>query len=122
MRTYRIENQTHPLTSPLLVARCETFFSQLRGLMFRRELDPQSGLLFVEGNNSRINSSIHMFFMNFDIAVIWADTNKKVVDVQLARRWPPFYFPAQPAAYILELHTSRLNDFSIGDQLAFKND
>lgn len=122
MRTCRIENQTQPLSSPLIVGRCETFFSQFRGLMFRPHLATNDGLLFVEETESRLNSSIHMFFMNFDIAVIWADASKKVVDVQLARRWPPFYFPARPATYILELHPSRLGDFSIADQLEFLDD
>lgn len=68
----------------------------------------------------RINAAIHMFFMNFDLTVVWLDRNLRVVDVQYARRWRPAYTPAKPARYVLELHPDRLNDFQTGDQLVFE--
>ncbi len=121
MRRIQIKNLTRPLPRPILSTYCDTFFGRLRGLMFRKDLDPADSLLLVENNNSRINSSIHMLFMNFDIAVIWLDSNRSVVDLKLARRWQISLFPSAPARFTLELHPDRLSDFAIGDQIAFEN-
>lgn len=115
-----INNQTHPAPKPVKAFLCKTFFTQLRGLMFRKTIEEHEGLLFVQAHADRVNSAIHMFFMNFDIAVIWLDQHYRVVDVQLARRWRPVYFPAKPAKYFLETHTNRLNEFHPGDQLVVK--
>ncbi len=71
----------------------------------------------VQDSESRVNAAIHMFFMNFDIAVIWLDRQKKVVDVQIARKWQPMLAPAGPARFILEAHPDRYADFNIGDQI-----
>jgi uncharacterized membrane protein (UPF0127 family) len=119
MRQIYIENRTHPLPISVKVAYCSSFMSRLHGLMFEKAIQPDSGIILVEGLESRINTTIHMLFMNFDIAVIWIDTNKVVVDLQLARRWRPFYAPSAPARYILETHPDRLVDFHIGDRLEF---
>jgi len=90
--------------------------------MFNKKLSPGFGLLLVEKHNSRVDTAIHMFFMRFDISAIWINSEYKVVDVQIARRWPPFYIPRSPACYILETNTQNYSDFLIGDVVAFKND
>lgn len=84
-------------------------------MMFANPVKPGSGLLFYQERSSKADSAIHMFFVNFDLAVIWLDENWRVVDACLARRWRPFYMPAHPARYFLETHPSHLKDFSIGD-------
>lgn len=71
----------------------------------------------VQPRPDRLDAAIHMFFMNFDIAVIWADEHLRVVDAKLALRWRPAYAPARAAKYVLETHPDRLKDFEIGDQL-----
>ena len=71
----------------------------------------------VQPRADRMDAAIHMFFMNFDIAVVWADKDLRVVDVQYAKRWRPFYAPARAAKYVLETHPQRLSDFKAGDQL-----
>jgi len=85
--------------------------------MFQKSLGPHYGLLMVQPRADRVDAAIHMFFMNFDIAVIWADAQLRVVDAQLARRWRPAYAPAKAAKYVLEIHPDRLNDYQPGDQL-----
>lgn len=120
MESVLITNQTHPTRKPLKADHCSTFLSRLRGLMFRKSLGQHEGILMVQPRSDRVDASIHMFFMNFDIAVVWADPNLRVVDVQLARRWRPAYAPAKAAKYILETHPDRLSDFQIGDQLVLK--
>ncbi len=77
------------------------------------------GVLLVESGESKINASIHMLFMNFDIAAIWLNDYLQVVDTVLAQRWKALYLPQSPARYILETHPSRLSDFNRGDQLRF---
>jgi uncharacterized membrane protein (UPF0127 family) len=121
MRRLRIENLSRPLSRPLSSTYCDTFFCRLRGLMFRQEIAPFDSLLLVENKESRLNSSIHMLFMNFDIAVIWLNSNYSVVDLRLAHRWQLSLFPSAPAMFTLELHPDRLSDFSIGDRLALEN-
>ena len=53
--------------------------------MFTKELAENECIIIDEWKESKLNTSIHMFFMFFDIAVIWADKNLKVVDVGLVK-------------------------------------
>jgi uncharacterized membrane protein (UPF0127 family) len=94
-----------------------TFFSKFCGLMFRKSLAPGDGLILSESSESIINSSIHMFFMRFDITVVWLNREFTVVDKCIARKWHPAYFSKTPALHVLELHNSQLDNFSIGDKL-----
>jgi len=96
---------------------CDSFFSKLMGLLFSKELGQDSGLIFIEKNETRINTAIHMLFMNFDITVLWLDKNRVVVDKVLAKKWAPMYVPKKPAQFVLELHYSKINEYSVGDQL-----
>jgi len=121
MKTIRLENKNQPLPSPLHALYCDSFLCRLRGLMFRSSLAPDKGLLLVEAHESRLDTSIHMLFVFMDLAVIWLNSEKVVVDTVLARPWWPAYTPHQPARYILEIHPERLNDFKIGDRVEFQN-
>lgn len=121
MRFIEIHNASSPLKSPIQAGICESFFQKLRGLMFFSSIGLDDGRLFVEKAESKLNASIHMLFMKFDIAVVWLDRQLVVVDVVLAKRWRPYYAPSRPAQYTLELHAAHLQDFHIGDKLLFKN-
>jgi len=83
--------------------------------MFRKTVEKGSGLLLVQGTDSRIDSSIHMFFVFTDLAVFWIDSKMKVVDKVLARSWKPLYIPRTPARYVLECHPEEFPSFSIDD-------
>ncbi len=117
MQLVLIHNQTHPTKEPLQAHYCASFLGRLRGLMFQKSIRPHAGLLMVQPRADRLDAAIHMFFMNFDIAVVWADEQLRVVDLKYARRWRPAYAPAKAAKYVLETHPDRLKDFEIGDQL-----
>ena len=121
MRFVEIQNKSKPLTTPIHAGICETFIQKLRGLMFYPSITLQEGRLFIEKEESKLNSSIHMLFMHFDITVVWMDREFQVVDVILAKQWRPYYFPSLPAQYTLELHASRQNEFHIGDKIFIKN-
>lgn len=120
MQPVNIKNQDHPLKIPIQARTCDTFLSRLRGLMFEKSLGPNEGILMVQPTVTRYDAAIHMLFMNFDIAVIWADAQLRVVDTRLARRWRPAYSPQKPAKYVLEIHPDRLQDFAVGDQLVLE--
>lgn len=113
----QLQNQTHPLETPLRVTLCHTFFCRLKGLMFRRHLLPDQGLLLVEQNEGRYSAAIHMLFMRFDLTVVWLDAGLKVVELRYARRWHPVYLPKNQAQYVLETHVSAQSLFEIGDQI-----
>ena len=99
---------------------CATFGSKLRGLMFRRSIDPDEGLVLAETRSSIAATSIHMFFVPFDIAAIWLDENFQVVHQVLAKSWHPYYASPKPARYVLEGPPALLERVSIGETLRFE--
>ena len=121
MRFVKVFNRSTLSSHPIHAAVCDSFWLKFRGLMFRKNLDEYSGILLAERTDSRIASSIHMFCMGFDIAVIWINSQYKVVDAKIARRWRPMYFPKKPAQFVLETHVNRMMDFYIGDSVEIKN-
>jgi uncharacterized membrane protein (UPF0127 family) len=89
--------------------------------MFRPELGLDEGLLLAERRDSRIDTSIHMFFVSFDLAVFWINSEMIVVDKIIARSWHPAYLPRAAAKYTLEIHPDRIGDYEIGDKVKFEN-
>jgi uncharacterized membrane protein (UPF0127 family) len=116
-----VENRSRRIDQALQITFCDTFLSQLRGLTFRAHLSPGEGLLLVGKRDSRLDSSIHMLFVSFNLAIVWINSEMRVVDKILARSWRPAYFSKQPAKYVLEIHPERWGDFEIGDRVEFKN-
>lgn len=98
---------------------CASFACRLRGLMFSRQLRSDQGLLLVGSRDSRIDASIHMLFVPFDLAVVWISSAMDVVDKTLARRWHPVYVPARPARFILEVHPDLLSAYDVGEKVQF---
>ena len=88
--------------------------------MFTSDLPEHSGLVLVQRNDSRVNASIHMMFMRMDLAVVWINSEFRVVERVLARRWKLGYIPKSPAKYVLETSAANLNDFNIGDKVRFE--
>jgi uncharacterized membrane protein (UPF0127 family) len=99
---------------------CASFGSKLRGLMFRRSIDPDEGLVLVEARSSITATSIHMFFVPFDIAAVWLDEDYQVVHKALAKAWRPYYASPKPACYVLEGPPALLDRITIGETLRFE--
>ncbi|MFZ5858332.1 MAG: DUF192 domain-containing protein [Chloroflexota bacterium] len=114
----RTQNGT---SDALRVTWCESFLCRLRGLTFRRPITRDEGLLLVFGRDSRVDSSIHMLGVSFDLAVFWINENMQVVDKVVAGAWKPAYFPKSPARYVLEVHASRIDDLEIGQTVQFQD-
>jgi len=120
-RIITVNNLTKSIQNPAQVGFCDSFACRLRGLMFRSRLDVDDGLLLVERRDSRIDTSIHMFFVPFDIAVFWINSDMTVVDKVIAKSWRPAYISKADAKYILEVHPDRFGDYDIDDKVEFKN-
>jgi uncharacterized membrane protein (UPF0127 family) len=116
-----IENKSREIKSPPRIKYCDTFLTQLRGFTLRTRLSRDEGLLLVGTRDSRLDSSIHMLFVFFDLTVIWISSDMRVVDKVLAKSWRPAYFAKQPARYVLEIHPDRWGEFEIGDTVQFKD-
>ena len=92
----------------------DSFFSRLRGLMFKKNMNDMDGLLITKCN------SIHTFFMNFAIDLIFLDRQNKIV--KIIRNVGPwrltrFYFSASK---VLEMMGGSLPlEIKEGDRLEF---
>lgn len=117
----RAINKSRDIESHPRVQYCDSFFTQLRGLTFRSRLSRDGGLILVGRRDSRLDSSIHMLFVSFDLAVFWINAEMKVVDKVIAKSWRPAYFSKVPAKFVLELHPDRWSDFEIGEALEFQD-
>ncbi len=116
-----ITNVTTGETIARNVVRCDTFWKRGRGLMFRsrRAIADGQVFLFVERREGIAQTTIHMFFVFFPIAVVWLDRDRRVVDKVLARPFRPYYAPCRSAQYYIEGHPSLLDRVNVGDQLKF---
>jgi uncharacterized membrane protein (UPF0127 family) len=97
---------------------CASFACRLRGLMLRRPLAPDEGLLLVERNAGRAQTAIHMAMVLFPLGVVWLDDDLRVVDKRLALPWRA-YAPSAPARFILEGEPRVLECVACGDILVF---
>lgn len=101
------------------VRHCSSYLCRLRGLMFRRCLGDDEGLLLVGRREGRIDAAIHMFFVFFPIAAVWLNGAGYVVDAQLARPFRPFYVPRTPAKDVLEGPPALLEQVQVGQRIRF---
>lgn len=98
---------------------CDGFRSKLRGFTFRKTLGEKDGLVLVEKSDNRVNTSIHMLFVSFELGVIWVNSAGLVVDTAVALPWKLSYVPQAPARYVIEGHPIRLQGVKVGDHIEF---
>jgi uncharacterized membrane protein (UPF0127 family) len=118
---FTLRNASNPAIPPVRAQWCESFVSKLRGYTFHHNLAMDEGKLLVERHDNRVDTSIHMMFVWTDLTVAWINSENEVVDVVLAKAWRPFYAPARPARYILEIHPARFGEFKVGDHVEFEH-
>ena len=97
---------------------CRTSFQKAKGLMFSRRIKDEA-LLFPCKKEKRV--SLHMFFVFFPIDVLFADKDKRVIEMKENFRPFSFYAPRKKSMYAVELPAGaiRKNSIEIGDELAF---
>jgi len=96
-----VNAQGQPLLSR--VTWCATFGSKLRGLMFRRSIAADEGLILAETRSS--------------IAAIWLDEDWRVVHKVCAKAWRPYYAAPRPAKFVLEGPPALLDRITLGETL-----
>lgn len=106
----------HPTTGECVAARvrlANTALARLRGLIGRRQLEPDEGLWL------RPSSGVHTLWMRFAIDVIFLDRELRVV--KLVENLRPFRLtlPNLAATSVLELsaHAIRRAGLQVGDRL-----
>ena len=97
---------------------------QERGLMFRRKLPSDSGMLFIF--NSELRQSFYMKNMYIPLDIIWLDKNKKTVFIKEdaqpeIRGYYEVIDSEKPAQYVLEVNSGTVAriGLKIGDILEF---
>lgn len=88
--------------------------------MASKSIPLDGGLFFVNPSEDRLNAAIHMFFMNFDLTILWVDSTGQIVDKIIANKWKTIAAPSKGAKYILETHIDRFNEYNTGDKLEYK--
>jgi len=120
-RWQMIHNETR---GTVVLARAKlavSFWQHFKGLMLAAPLTDDEGVLFVTRRDNKTETTIHMFFLRYDLGVVWVNTAGIVVDRQHAKPWRPYYAPAQPARYFIEANPAVLDRVTIGDRLAFSD-
>ncbi len=97
-----------------------TFFSRLMGLMFKKNAKVPLLFEIPEKINKKERSSIHSFFMRFEIALVFIDKSNAVYEISELKPWN-CYVPKKPAKYIVEFDRREFNDcLKIGDEIEIK--
>ncbi|MFQ5800991.1 MAG: DUF192 domain-containing protein, partial [Candidatus Hydrothermarchaeales archaeon] len=95
------------------------FFSRLFGLMFKKELPTDEGLL-IEYSPYFGSKAVHGFFMRFPLDLIFLSKDKKVVDTAHLKPWS-IYNPKKECRWVLEVEEGFVGRKGIkkGDVLSF---
>lgn len=96
-----------------------------RGLMFRKDLAQQAGMLFIFPRDGTWGFWMKNTIIPLDM--IWLDRQGKVVDIvrdarPVASEQPPSFRPVAAARYVLEANAgfSEKNNIHVGDRARFK--
>ena len=97
----------------------DSYFSRLKGLMFKKDLNYALVLKPARMNN-RSASAIHSCFMRIAIDVVFLNENKEVFEIKHLKPWK-FHSPKSGASYIVELKEGIVEKYkiNIGDKLDF---
>jgi hypothetical protein len=102
----------------------DTFIKQTKGLMFRKSLPDNEGMLFVFDDEDY--HSFWMMNMSFPIDIIWINKEKKVVDIvknaQPCRFSCSSYRPGEKVMYVLEVNANFTEEHGVkvGSKIEFK--
>ena len=86
----------------------DDFFSRLMGLMFRENAKLPLRFEIPQKINSRKRSSIHSFFMRFDIVLVFIDESNSVYEIAKLSPWN-YHVPKKSAKYIVEFDKKEFN-------------
>ena len=98
---------------------CQNFWCHFSGLMLRRSLPEDEGLLFVFRRQNVAETTIHMLFMFFSIAAVWIDNEGSCSGCQTRQTLAACLCPAKAARYLIEARPVVLERVKVGDRLTF---
>jgi uncharacterized membrane protein (UPF0127 family) len=90
----------------------DTFKSRLVGLLSKKSIDFDEGLLLFKC------TSIHCFFMKFTIDVVYLSSDMKVLFVETVKPWKIGKM-VKNCAHVLELQEGAAKNISVGDIIVF---
>ena len=102
------------------VELADTFFRQLRGLMFRRDLPESYAMLFDLYYERPV--SFHMMFVRFPLDMLFLDDERRIIDLRRGLcPWTGHASSRQPARYVIELPAGTVGRLALreGDELAW---
>jgi uncharacterized membrane protein (UPF0127 family) len=120
----RDDNSTiTPEVIPVYIEIADDPQEQIRGLMFRKSLESNSGMLFVYEDTA--NQSFWMKNTLIPLDMIFIDNNLRIVDIKqnvrpcLHENPCPSYTSIKPAKYVLEVNAGfvQQNNINVGDRL-----
>jgi uncharacterized protein len=117
LKYYSVLKQNNNICIANKVQLADQFWSRLKGLLGRKELEESEGLIIYPC------SSIHCFGMQFPIDAVFLDENKKIIKV--AENMPSkARASAKGGKYVLELKAGMVlkKQIRAGDYLEFKED
>jgi len=95
----------------------DTHFKRFKGLMFEKKKDFTYALIFDLQKESKIGSSVHMFFVFFPIFIIFLDSRKTIIDSTVLNPFTPNYTPKKPARYFIELPITLKDKIKLDDKV-----
>jgi hypothetical protein len=98
-----------------------SFLKRALGLMFRKELEKDRGLLIRFSPLLKSRAAIHSFFMRFPIDLIFFDERLCVVELATLKPWQ-FYTPKAVSSGVIEVNASTISEknIEVGDELIFR--
>jgi hypothetical protein len=98
----------------------ESFWRRALGLMFRKELKKDRGLL-IRFSPTLKSRTIHTFFMRFPIDLIFIDDENVVVELTELKPWR-VYNPKTSGSSVLEVSAGIISEkgIKVGDKLDFR--
>ena len=112
----KVVNKTKGIVVADRVSVAKSFWSRLKGLMFRSGMGENEGLIFYDA------PSIHTFFMRFPIDVVFMDRQQRVVKISRALK-PWRITSCFGSSLTLEIPANRSSAVSMesGDELEVVN-
>ena len=97
----------------------KSIFFKLKGLMFSKKLNYNECIMFEFHKDENI--MIHMFFVFFNIDVLWLDKDFKILEIkQNIKPFTPLIKPRYSARYLIETLGNSASNLSTGDKLTVK--
>lgn len=94
------------------VKRADTFKTRLVGLLDRKSIEPDEGLLLLRC------TSIHCFFMKFTIDVVYLSREMEVLYIETVKPWKIGKM-VKNCVHVLELQEGAAKNISVGDIIVF---